>query len=209
MSSSRLARPLRAGAESLRLAGRALGLWNARQALVAAAAAIGVALLIGVATVLIPNPIFGREIPPVWWNYPVWLVTSALSGMLLATYVRPGGATPAVGAAGDPEPATSPAAEAGADPAPRTGPDADGGGQEGRGSRLGVAGGVLAWFAVGCPVCNKLALLALGYAGAITWFAPLQPVLAAAALVLTGVALVWRLRGQIACPVRPSTVAVR
>lgn len=206
--SSRLARPLRAGAESLRLAGRALGLWNARQVLVAAAAAIGVALLIGVATVLIPNPIFGREIPPVWWNYPVWLVTSTLSGMLLATYVRPRGAAPAAGADGDPGPATGPPTEADGDPAPGTDPDADGG-QEGRGSRLGVAGGVLAWFAVGCPVCNKLALLALGYAGAITWFAPLQPLLAVAALVLTGVALVWRLRGQIACPVRPATVAVR
>ncbi len=65
-----------------------------------------------------------------------------------------------------------------------------------------MAGGMLAWFAVGCPVCNKLALLALGYSGAITWFAPVQPFLALGALVLTSVALVWRLRGQVACPVR-------
>ena len=70
-----------------------------------------------------------------------------------------------------------------------------------------MAGGILAWFAVGCPVCNKLALLALGYSGAITWFTPVQPFLALGALILTGVALVWRLRGQVACPVRPEPVA--
>ena len=69
-----------------------------------------------------------------------------------------------------------------------------------RTSRLGVAGGVLAWFAVGCPVCNKLALVALGYSGAISYFAPLQPFLAAAALALTAGAVVVRLRNQALCP---------
>jgi len=53
---------------------------------------------------------------------------------------------------------------------------------------------------VGCPVCNKIALLALGYSGAITWFAPIQPVLAIGALILTGLALLWRLPAQISCP---------
>ncbi len=38
--------------------------------------------------------------------------------------------------------------------------------EQDRTSSSGVAGGVLAYVAVGCPVCNKLALLALGYAGA-------------------------------------------
>ncbi|WP_197512613.1 hypothetical protein [Tessaracoccus coleopterorum] len=80
--------------ESLRLAGRALRLWTGSQARAAIVSGVVVALVIGTATVLIPNPVFGREIAPVWWNYPVWLVTSALSGMLIATYVRkrPGGA---------------------------------------------------------------------------------------------------------------------
>ena len=63
-----------------------------------------------------------------------------------------------------------------------------------------MAGTVLGWFAVGCPVCNKLALLALGYSGALTWFAPVQAYLAVAAVGLLGVALVRRLRGQLACP---------
>ena len=47
---------------------------------------------------------------------------------------------------------------------------------------------------------EQIALLALGYTGALTWFAPLQPVLAAVALVLAAVAVVWRLRGQVSCP---------
>src|SRR5699024_12374848 len=68
------------------------------------------------------------------------------------------------------------------------------------GARAGSAAGILAWFAVGCPVCNKIALLALGYTGALTWFAPFQPVLAVTALILATIALVWRLKGQVACP---------
>lgn len=66
---------------------------------------------------------------------------------------------------------------------------------------MGAIGTVLAWFAVGCPVCNKIALLALGYTGALTFFAPLQPILAVLALALTGVALLWRLQGMVICPV--------
>src|SRR5699024_10483283 len=123
------------------------------------------------------------------------LVTSALSGMLVATYVK------GQGVAG-------PAGEEGRAAAPSAAPDA--GVEERRHSRMGMAGGILAWFAVGCPVCNKLALLALGYSGAITWFTPIQPFLAFGALILTGVALAWRLRGQVACPVRPEpAVAAR
>ncbi|UZG60197.1 hypothetical protein [Rhodococcus opacus] len=174
---------------------QALRAWTALQVLAAITAAVAVAVAVGVATVLIPNPVFVRDIPPVWWNFPVWLVTSALSGMLVATYVRansadgPGDLTDAV------DTDTAPA-------------ERDGGVVARRSSRMGMVGGVLAWFAVGCPVCNKLALLALGYAGAITWFAPVQPFLALGALILTGVALVWRLRGQVACPVRPEPVVV-
>lgn len=164
--------------EMLRLAAQGLRSWTARQAAAAGLVAVLMALVIGLATVLIPNPVFGRDIPPVWWNYPVWILTSVLAGMLVATYVRP----------------TKP------------GPN-DGGftiglnaRQNKRSSRFGVVGGALAWFAVGCPVCNKIALIALGYAGALTWFAPFQPFLAAGSVVLLAVALVVRLRGQAACP---------
>ncbi len=74
-------------------------------------------------------------------------------------------------------------------------------------SRPGAVGGLLAYLAVGCPVCNKVALLALGSAGALQWFAPLQPLLAAAGIALLGFALRRRLQGERACPVAsaPST----
>lgn len=67
-------------------------------------------------------------------------------------------------------------------------------------SRPGGIGGLLTLFAVGCPVCNKLVLIALGSAGAMRWFAPVQPVLAITAVAL----LIWglraRLRGEVSCP---------
>lgn len=64
----------------------------------------------------------------------------------------------------------------------------------------GTAGGVLAWLAIGCPVCNKLVLLALGTSGALTWFAPAQPWLAAASVLLLAGALVWRARTLMGSP---------
>ena len=78
--------------------------------------------------------------------------------------------------------------------------------EQDRTSSSGVAGGVLAYVAVGCPVCNKLALLALGYAGALQWFAPVQPWLGVLGLGLLVVGLDRRLRGEIACPTRPAAV---
>lgn len=168
---------------------RALRGWGPRQVFGAAMAAVIVGVVVGVATVLIPNPVFGRDVPPVPWNYPVWIATSILTGILVATYIRPGGTAP-------PD-AAEPAA-----------PSVDG--ESGiRSARIGGIAGMLAWFAVGCPVCNKIALLALGYTGALTWFAPFQPVLAVVALALSTYAVMGRLRGQVACPTQaPRKVAM-
>jgi hypothetical protein len=79
--------------------------------------------------------------------------------------------------------------------------DADPGQDTDRASRLGVAGGLVSFFAVGCPVCNKLVLLALGASGAVTWFAPLQPFLAVLSIALMAVALRIRLRNEASCRV--------
>ena len=68
-----------------------------------------------------------------------------------------------------------------------------------REGRAGLIGGVVTFFAVGCPVCNKLVLLALGWSGAMQFFAPVQPLLALASLGLLAWALVRRMRGEIAC----------
>ena len=186
-------------AQSMKLAVQGIRTWTPRQFLVAAVTAVVFGLILGIATVLIPNSLFARDIPPVWWNYPVWILTSIFSGMLAATYVRgadsaKNSATEAADSAGS-DAQTSVTAGSAAQTSDSENAD------DKRTSRFGIAGGMLAWFAVGCPVCNKFALLALGYSGAITWFAPVQPFLAIGALFLTTGALIWRLRGQVACPV--------
>ncbi|MFI8771082.1 hypothetical protein ACIGKQ_02855 [Gordonia sp. NPDC062954] len=148
---------------------------DATRVQMAAATAVPVAVLVGVATVLIPNDVFSREVAPVAWNYPTLLVTAVLSGLLAATYVRT-----------DSSSHNSETADPAGAPPSRT----DG---------LGPIGVVFSWFAVGCPVCNKLAVLALGYSGALTWFAPLQPVLALAGIALLWTALAVRLNNQRSC----------
>ena len=140
--------------------------WPTSRWLVAAGTAVLTVLIVGVPTVLVPNPWFGRTVPPTWWAWPVLLVTAALSGLVTATYVR--------------APASSAVDSS---------------------SRSGLVGGFLAYLAVGCPVCNKVALLALGSAGALQWFAPLQPVLALAGVGLLAYALRRRLGGEKSCPV--------
>lgn len=136
--------------------------WTLRHWLVAIGAGVAAALLVGLPTDVIPNPVFGRSIGVTWWSYPTLALTGVLSGLLVATYVN---ASPDDGI-----------------------------------SRKGGVGGLLSFFAVGCPVCNKLALVALGYAGALRWFAPVQPFLAVGGVALLAWALRARLQGQLACP---------
>lgn len=62
--------------------------------------------------------------------------------------------------------------------------------------RRSLFGGLGTFLAVGCPTCNKLVLLLLGSGGAMIYFAPLQPVLGAAALLLLATALRRRI-GQL------------
>lgn len=158
--------------------------WSARRHLVAAGAAVLTVLVVAVPTAMIPTPVFGREVAVTVWAWPVLLVTAALSGVLSASYVRDRAAEPA---------GTGPAGT-GLAVAPVPADDD-------RPGRFGAAGGLLTFLAVGCPVCNKLALLALGYAGAIQWFAPVQPLLGAAGIVLLGYAIVRRLPNESGCPV--------
>lgn len=65
-------------------------------------------------------------------------------------------------------------------------------------------GTMLSLFAVGCPICNKLVVLALGVSGALTWFASIQPLFAAASLGLLAYALRARRRAAVACRLRAS-----
>jgi len=67
--------------------------------------------------------------------------------------------------------------------------------------KLGTVGGFISFFAVGCPVCNKLVLLALGTSGAVSWFGPIQPILAVASIAFMAWALRLRLRNATSCKV--------
>jgi hypothetical protein len=67
--------------------------------------------------------------------------------------------------------------------------------------RAGGAGGLLSFFAVGCPTCNKLVVVALGSTGALDWFAPAQPLLALGSIALLAWALRARLRSATRCRV--------
>lgn len=67
------------------------------------------------------------------------------------------------------------------------------------GAAAASGGGLLTAFAVGCPVCNKLVVATLGVSGAMTVWAPLQPVLAVLSIVGLGWALRRRLQNEYAC----------
>lgn len=64
-----------------------------------------------------------------------------------------------------------------------------------------MGGGLLSVFAIGCPVCNKLVVLALGAGGALTYFAPVQPLLGLLSVGLLLYALRVRLVDGKSCSV--------
>ena len=155
--------------ESSPSAWRTLRQWTPRHVLAAAVGAVVVAVLIGVPTDVIPNPVFGRPVPVTWWSYPTLVVTAVLGGLLVGTYVRQGSTAPS-----SLDELDTP-------------------------TRNGSVAGLLSFFAVGCPVCNKLVIVALGTTGARQWFEPIQPLLAVASIVLLAWALRARLRSADAC----------
>jgi hypothetical protein len=134
------------------------------------AASLAALAALGFASAIIPNPIFGRQIPPEPFAIVVWIASAVLIGPITATYLAP---------ASPPATALAPAA---------------GGIDEPRRSLLGYAGGVAAFLAIGCPVCNKVALVLLGTSGALSVWAPIQPLVGALSHVLLAGTLAWRLR---------------
>lgn len=121
----------------------------------------------GVTAAIIPNPIFGRGTPPEAFAIAVWLASAPLMGVVMATYFAPALAT-------GPVPLK---------PSVRR-----------DGTTLGTLGGFAAFLAIGCPTCNKIALVLLGAGGATSIFGPIQPVIGAVSLALLAGTLVWRLR---------------
>jgi hypothetical protein len=139
-------------------------------------------LAFGLVSAIVPNPVFGRQIPAEPFAIAVWILSAPLMGLVLATYTTP---LPSVGTAGPSMAMSEPAVE-------------------GRGTTLGAVAALGAFLAIGCPVCNKVALVLLGTSGALTIFAPIQPVIGAVSLGLLMATLAWRLRGR----TRPAACAI-
>lgn len=70
-----------------------------------------------------------------------------------------------------------------------------------RAAKAGTIGGALSFFAIGCPVCNKVVLVALGTTGAVNFFEPIQPYLAVAGIAALSWAVYRRLAGARSCDV--------
>ncbi len=166
---------------------RRLLLWSAAWTVAALAG-------LGLTSAVIPNPVFGRSVPPEPFAYLVWLVSAPLMGVLAATYVVP--ATSTVGAAAlGPTPGLAEAVPA----TPAAVATGMRGGVTARdGSLLGTVAGLGAFLAIGCPLCNKVVLVALGASGAMSIWAPLQPIVGAASVALLAGTVVWRLRRRAA-----------
>lgn len=64
-----------------------------------------------------------------------------------------------------------------------------------------VSGGLVSFLAVGCPICNKLVVLALGVSGAMTYFAPAQLFIGLASVAFLAWTLLLRARSlTTVCP---------
>lgn len=141
--------------------------WSIRRWITVAVSAIITGLVISIPTAVLENSVFGREIAVTSWSVPVIVITSILSGLLFATYVKNDSAN-----------------------------------TEDTSLKIATAGAFFSFLAVGCPVCNKIALVALGYSGAMNYFAPVQPFLAFAGVAILTYALIMRLNGEVKCQVK-------
>lgn len=144
--------------------------WPIRRWIVASSSAILAALVIGIPTAVLPTPFFGRSVAVTSWSMPVLLLTSILTGLLVATYIRTDQLV-----------------------------------QEEQSLKIGGLGGFFSFIAIGCPVCNKVAFLALGATGAIKFFAPVQPYIASAGIALLFYAVRKRILSESTCSINIKT----
>ena len=147
-------------------------------------------LAFGLVSAIIPNPVFARSVAPEPFAYWVWLLSAPLMGLVMASYIVPAGPAPTTAAM--PLVIALPTGDVDAVTLDR------------RSTRLGSMAGFAAFLAIGCPVCNKVALVLLGASGAMSIWAPLQPIIGAASLGLLVVTAIWRMRLRAnggACPV--------
>lgn len=156
------------------------------------------ALAYGLVAAIIPNPVFARQIAPEPFAIWVWLLSAPLMGIMGATYTSPWvtAAAPRNFVDGEAVAIALPGTPAAA-AASRSASVVSAGGAsaaEERSTWLGGVASLGAFLAIGCPVCNKIALLLLGASGALSVWAPIQPVLGAVSLALLIGTVAWRLR---------------
>ncbi|MFW2383043.1 MAG: hypothetical protein ACN4GZ_14915 [Acidimicrobiales bacterium] len=126
------------------------------------------AVMIGVPSDLIDTPLFGRPVATRPIDYVIWVITSALIGLVFAIRL----------------------------------PDSRR--EEEEWSDVRTAwGGFVSFLAVGCPVCNQAVVALIGTSGALSWWAPVQPIVGIVAIGL----VLWALRTRLAtyqltaCPI--------
>ena len=135
--------------------------------------AVLAAVLIGVPADLIDTPFFGRPVDTRPIDYVILAITSALIGLIFAIRAETAG---------------------------RDGPDTDQAETEDAETReteedtTTIWGGFVSFLAVGCPVCNQAVVALVGTSGALSWWAPVQPLVGLAAIGL----LVYALRKRLA-----------
>ena len=129
---------------------------------------------IAVPTALVVTPIFGRSIAPRGIDHVIAVVSALLIGMVWAARRQP---------------VDGSSSEDSVDV------------QDQVARRRSLFAGLLAGLAVGCPVCNKAVLVALGTSGALNVWGPIQPLLGVSALVMLGLVLRSQLRrvGALGC----------
>ena len=125
---------------------------------------IAALLVLGIPTAVIPNILFSRMTPTEPANVAIWLASAPLIGSIFGSYAAP------------------------VDKVHRPTTDVSS-----RAGRLSLAS-VGSFLAIGCPLCNKLVVAALGVSGALNVFGPIQPLIGTASVALLGLSLVWRLR---------------
>lgn len=127
----------------------------------------------GVLNAIIPTPFFQRPIEPEPFAIATWLLSAPLIGLIGATYTAPVRAFAGFGKPAVPLSSL---------------------GTRRNGTTLGSLAGFGTFLAIGCPVCNKVALVLLGTSGALSVYAPLQPIIGAVSLGLLAVTVGWRFR---------------
>ncbi|MDS0473390.1 hypothetical protein [Natrinema sp. 1APR25-10V2] len=136
-------------------------------------AGVGVFLLFGLVTGLVPNPLYVRMVP----RTPIDYLFLALTALLAGVYTAQRLATEVV--------------------------DAEGSGTDASNGEDGLAmGGLVGGFlAVGCPICNAFLLALFSSSALMTYFDPLRPLLGAVSVAMLA-GLIYA-RHERSCPTCP------